>query len=95
LINEQDRLISNGQFSSNQALMAHNKSYNKNARKNLKSHYQLYNTSSPASSIASSNSGNAPSNVGKKKGYETCKYCGKYHTKIFCWKQNKDLARTK
>ena len=36
LINEQDRLISNGQFSSNQALMAHNKSYNKNARKNHK-----------------------------------------------------------
>ena len=50
LINEQDRLISSGQFSSNQALMAHNKSYNKNAKKNPKSHNQVSNTSSPASS---------------------------------------------
>jgi len=100
LINEQDRLISTVQFSSNQALMAHNKNYNKNAKKNHKSHNQgSHNTSiipsSNASSTASSNSGDAPSNVGKKKGYETCKYCGKFHTKKFCWKQNKDLARAK
>ena len=83
LINEQDRLISNGQFSSNKALMAHNKSYNKNARKNPKSHNQVSNTSSPASSIASSKSSNAPSNASLKKDYETCKYCGKFHTKSF------------
>lgn len=48
LINEQDRLISNGQFSSNQTLMAHNMTYNKNP----KSHTQGPNNSSI---IASSN----------------------------------------
>ena len=71
--------------------MAHNKRYNKNARKNLKSHNQVSNTSPPASSKSS----NAPSNASKKKDYETCKCCGKFHIKKFCWKQNKDLARTK
>ena len=95
LINEQDRLISNGQFSSNQALMAHNRSYNMNARKNPKSHNQVSHTSSPASSPASSQPSNAPSKASKKKDYETCKYCGKFHTKKFCWKQNKDLAKAK
>jgi len=95
LINEQYRLISTGQFSSNQVLISDNKSYNKNARKNHKSHNQVSNTSSPASSTASSNSGNGPSNVGKKKGHETCKYCGKFDTKKTRWKQNKHLARTK
>ena len=52
LINEQDRLISTGQFSYNQALMTHNKNYNKNAKKNPKSHNQISNTSS---TITSSN----------------------------------------
>ena len=95
LINEQDRLLSSGQFSSNQALMAHNRSYNMNARKNPKSHNQVSHTSSHASSHASSQPSNAPSKVNKKKDYETCKYCGKFHMKKFCWKRNNDLAKAK
>ena len=95
MINEQNKLISTGQFSSNQALMAHNNSYHKNARKNPKPHNQVSHTSSHASSHASNPPSNAPSKANKKKDYDTCKYCGKFHTKKFCWKQNKDLTKAK
>ena len=83
IFNEQDRLLSSGQFSSNQALMAHNNRYSMNARKNPKSHNQVSHTSSPASSPASSQPSNAPSKANKKKDYETCKYCGSSLC-IFC-----------
>lgn len=75
------------QFSSNQALMAHNKgNHNKCSKNNPKPHTQGSNNFFPnaSCSASSNNSGNAPSNASNKKVYETCKYCGKFHTKKFC-----------
>jgi len=80
--------------------MAHNKmNHNKGAKKNPKPPTQGSNnpstnaSSNAASNTSSNNFGNAPSNASKKKGYETYKYCGKFHTKKFCWKHNIDLAK--
>ena len=91
MINEQNKIIYIGHFSSNQALMAHNKgNYNKNAKNNHKPPTQGSNNSSTNvssdvnSNTSSNNYGNAPSNASKNKFYETCKCCGKFHIKKFC-----------